>query len=120
MAAGRPNLRMGSITPGAGSQGLKQSKLRTYVLNFDQETLQRSATMRTKQSIQVIEKHVEALFGKPEIVMMEGGLAMVKNDDPVRITLGGLRRVVLEAIAFGSFLWDVEVHVDARFGLTAQ
>jgi hypothetical protein len=31
------------------------------------------------------------------------------------ISFGGMKRLVLEAVTFGSFLWDVESHVDARY-----
>ena len=51
--------------------------------------------------------------------MREGGVSVVK-DDSARITISTLRRLILEAVAFGGFLWDVEGFVDARVKITNQ
>jgi hypothetical protein len=102
------------------AQGMKSSKLRSYVMAFDPETLQQCATMRAKESLNVIEKHAEALFGKPEIRIAPDGTFKVVSDDTIRVSFSGLRRLVLEAVAFGTFLWDVETSVDSQYSLIGQ
>ncbi|KAF3609806.1 hypothetical protein DY000_02050979 [Brassica cretica] len=42
---------------------MKQSRLKTYVMSFDGETLQRYTTIRSREAVDIIEKHTEALFG---------------------------------------------------------
>jgi len=37
------------------------------------------------------------------------------KDEHIQISFKGLKRLVLEAVTFGSFLWDVESHVDSRY-----
>ncbi|CAI5482762.1 unnamed protein product [Closterium sp. Yama58-4] len=98
-------------------EGKEERTLRAYVQSFDPETLQMTATMRSKESVEVIERHTEALFGKPKVETNEEGVAVVK-DDAARLTVSTLRRLVLEAVAFGGFLWDVESFVDTRFKIT--
>ncbi|CAN0891413.1 UV-B-induced protein At3g17800, chloroplastic [Linum grandiflorum] len=105
----------GGISPGGFGAGMKPSRLRSYVMSFDGETLQRYATIRSKEAIGIIEKHTEALFGRPEIVITaEGGIDSSK-DETIKISFSGLKRLVLEAVTFGSFLWDAEGYVDSRY-----
>ncbi|KAL0825337.1 hypothetical protein Bca101_049014 [Brassica carinata] len=86
---------------------MKQSRLKMYVMSFDGETLQRYATIRSREAVGIIEKHTEALFGRPEIVITPQGIDSSK-DEHIQISFKGLKRLVLEAVTFGSFLWDVE------------
>ncbi|KAF6144573.1 hypothetical protein GIB67_006065 [Kingdonia uniflora] len=99
---------------------VKSSRLRNYVMSFDGETLQKYATIRSKEAINIIEKHTEALFGRPEIVITPQGTIDSSKDELVKISFGGLKRLVLEAVTFGSFLWDVESHVDSRYHFVAN
>lgn len=105
----------GNIGPGGFGQGIKASRLRTYVMSFDGETLQRYATIRSKEAVSIIEKHTEALFGRPEIVITPQGTVDSSKDELIKISFGGLKRLVLEAVTFGTFLWDVESYVDSRY-----
>ena len=50
-----------------GHIAAKPCKLRAYVMSFDPGNLQRYATMRSKEGVNIIERHAEALFGRPEI-----------------------------------------------------
>ena len=93
---------------------MKQSRLKTYVMSFDGETLQRYATIRSREAVGIIEKHTEALFGRPEIVITPQGIDSSK-DEHIQISFKGPKRLLLEAVTFGSFLWDVESHVDSRY-----
>ncbi|XP_073144815.1 UV-B-induced protein At3g17800, chloroplastic-like [Henckelia pumila] len=109
----------GSIGAGNFTE-VKPSRLRTYVMSFDAETLQRYATIRSKEAIGIIEKHTEALFGRPEIVVTPEGTIDSSKDEQIKISFGGLKRLVLEAVTFGSFLWDVESYVDMRYHFVAN
>ncbi|XP_010549034.1 PREDICTED: UV-B-induced protein At3g17800, chloroplastic isoform X2 [Tarenaya hassleriana] len=105
----------GGISGGGFGSGLKPSRLRTYVMSFDGETLQRYATIRSREAVGIIEKHTEALFGRPEIMITPEGTVDSSRDEHIKISFGGLKRLVLEAVTFGSFLWDVESYVDSRY-----
>lgn len=105
----------GNIGAGGFGFGIKASRLRNYVMSFDGETLQRYATIRSKEAVSIIEKHTEALFGRPESVITLEGTIDSSKDEQVKISFGGLRRLVSEAVTFGSFLWDVESYVDTRY-----
>ncbi|KAL9241949.1 hypothetical protein vseg_016000 [Gypsophila vaccaria] len=104
----------GGVSPGGFGQELKPSRLRSYVMGFDSETLARYATIRSKSAVTIIEKHTEALFGKPEVVLTPQGTIDPSRDELIKIGFGGLKRLVLEAVTFGSFLWDVESYVESR------
>ncbi|CAL5215391.1 unnamed protein product [Lathyrus oleraceus] len=99
----------GDVSPAGFGYGIKPTRLRNYVMSFDGDTLQRYATIRSKEALSIIEKHTEALFGRPEMVKTQD------NDENIKISFGGLRRLVLEAVTFGCFLWDVEGYVDSRY-----
>lgn len=103
----------GDVSPSGFGYGIKPTRLRSYVMSFDSDTLQRYATIRSKEAVSIIEKHTEALFGRPEIVVTPEGA--VSKDENIRISFGGLKKLVLEAVTFGSFLWDVESYVDSRY-----
>ncbi|KAK3032339.1 hypothetical protein RJ639_035390 [Escallonia herrerae] len=108
------------IGPGGFGQGIKPSRLRTYVMSFDGDTLQQYATIRSKEAVSIIEKHTEALFGRPEIAITPQGTVDSSKDELIKISFGGLRRLVLEAVTFGSFLWDIESYVDSRYHFVAN
>ncbi|KAL2553514.1 hypothetical protein Fot_07133 [Forsythia ovata] len=114
------SLSGGGFSAGGFRPGIKPSRLRTYVMSFDGETLQRYATIRSKEAVSIIEKHTEALFGRPEIVITPDGTVDTSKDELIKISFGGLRRLVLEAVTFGSFLWDVESYVDSRYHFVAN
>ncbi|CAN4085451.1 unnamed protein product [Withania somnifera] len=110
----------GGVSPGGFGEGIKPTKLRNYVMSFDGETLQRYATIRSREAIGMIEKHTEALFGRPEIVITPQGTVDSSKDELIKISFGGLKQLVLEAVTFGSFLWDVESYVDSRYHFVAN
>lgn len=113
-------LQQDAINAGAGQRTMKTGLLRTYVMSFDAETLHRCATIRSKESVSVIEKHTEALFGKPEVQLTPDGSMAVAKDEVIMLSFSGLRRLVLEAVAFGGFLWDVETYVDTHYNIVAH
>ncbi|KAL3835382.1 hypothetical protein ACJIZ3_010118 [Penstemon smallii] len=118
---GVPHPEEASFSSGGGFSGIKPSRLRSYVMSFDGETLQRYATIRSKEAIGIIERHTEALFGRPDIVITPQGTSdSSSKDEEIKISFGGLKRLVLEAVTFGSFLWDVESYVDSRYHFVAN
>ncbi|KAK9095577.1 hypothetical protein Scep_027046 [Stephania cephalantha] len=97
------------------AEGVKSYRLRSYVMYLDAETLQRYATIRSREAVSLIEKQTQALFGRPDIRIAEDGSIDTSNDEIVGITFSGLTMLVLEAIAFGSFLWDAEGYVETKY-----
>lgn len=93
----------------------KSFRLRSYVMHLDSDTLQRYATIRSKEAISLIEKQTQALFGRPDIKILEDGSLDTSSDEMVSMTFAGLTLLILEAVAFGSFLWDAESYVEAKY-----
>lgn len=93
----------------------KSYRLRSYVMYLDAETLQRYATIRSKEAISLIEKQTQALFGRPDIRLREDGTIDTSNDEVVSISYSGLTMLILEAVAFGSFLWETESYVESKY-----
>lgn len=83
---------------------------RQYVMGFDSESLRRCAKLRSKETANLIEKHSYALFGDEDI-------GKFGTDGLIVTSFSSLKRLVLEAVAFGSFLWDIEEFVDRVYKL---
>ncbi|XP_047090561.1 UV-B-induced protein At3g17800, chloroplastic-like [Lolium rigidum] len=81
--------------------------LKSYIMGFDPKTLELCAKLRSSEASNLIEKHSQALFGE--------NVGSTENDEAVILDPASLKRLLLEAIAFGSFLWDVEDYVDEIF-----
>ncbi|KAL5794746.1 hypothetical protein ACOSP7_003340 [Xanthoceras sorbifolium] len=97
-----------SVSLGQGSS--RQEKLKCYVMGFDPETLQRCAKLKSKETVNLIEKHSCALFGDTKKGLLD-------TDEVILTSFSSLKRLVLEAIAFGSFLWDTEEYVNTVYKL---
>ncbi|CAN0908011.1 UV-B-induced protein At3g17800, chloroplastic [Linum grandiflorum] len=93
----------------------KTYRLRSYVMYLDAETLQRYATVRSKEAVGLIEKQTQALFGRPEIMVAEDGSLGASNDEAMTVAFSGLTMLVLEAVTFGSFMWDSESYVESKY-----
>lgn len=102
------------VGPSDSDEG-KLYRLRSYVMYLDGETLQRYATMRSKEAISLIEKQTQALFGRPDIRISEDGSLDTSSDEVITLTFSGLAMLVLEAVAFGSFMWDAESYVESKY-----
>ncbi|KAJ7521853.1 hypothetical protein O6H91_19G071500 [Diphasiastrum complanatum] len=113
LRAGRAKFTQSTFT----HQERKLSRLGAYIMTFDHESLGRFATMRAYETVNVIERHAEALFGKPEIHVAPDGSLRLPKDDTMEMTMSGLKELLLEAVTFGSFLWDVESHVDSHYNI---
>ncbi|EOX93811.1 hypothetical protein QUC31_004299 [Theobroma cacao] len=99
-----------SLGQGPGRQEKNLEELRCYVMGFDPETLQRCAKVKSKEAVNLIEKHSCALFGDEKTGVLETG-------EVILTSFSSLKRLVLEAVAFGSFLWDIEEYVDTVYKL---
>jgi len=125
--------------PDMHSQGSSAAgvSLRQYVEQFDQSTLSETARIVSMEGVTLVERHTAALFGSIESLSKQMQEAMgpepiespqeliakikeVVDSDKVaclKLTYGTQRRIILEAVAFGSFLRDVETNVDNVHGL---
>ncbi|KAG2261166.1 hypothetical protein Bca52824_068245 [Brassica carinata] len=84
------------------SEGITK-QLRHYISGFDPKILQRCLKPRSREAKNLIEKQTLALFG-PEEGKDEGSIVVA--------SFSSLKRLLLEAVAFGTFLWDTEEYVD--------
>ncbi|KAF5822015.1 putative UV-B-induced protein [Helianthus annuus] len=89
-------------------------------MQLDVETLQTYATIRSKETVSLIEKQTQALFGRPDIKVSEDGLLGAGNAEVVSMTFSGLTMLILEAVVFGSFLWDAENYVESKYQCTSN
>ncbi|MEW5312627.1 MAG: hypothetical protein WDW38_004247 [Sanguina aurantia] len=113
-----------------------KSALRKYVESFDQAAMVETARIVSAEGSALVERQTSALLGdikkltiqiqdvvgKDATSMEDVLLRMQKavEQDKVEtlvMTVGTQRRAVLEAVAFGTFLRDVESHVHDEYGL---
>jgi hypothetical protein len=123
------------------SQTPKDSKsekgvLRKYVESFDQEAMMATARLVTREGAALVERQTEALFGDAKKLQAEMQDAVgqdassmeelmqrvqeaVASDrvESITMTVATQRRAVLEAVAYGCFLRDIETWVDTDYGL---
>ena len=122
----------------ASSSG--KTTLKQYIQSFDAATLAETARVVSLEGVVLAERQTGALFGSVEALAreMQSALEGSGNGAPitspeelmrrvedvvgngkvktVTLPVATQRRVVLEAVAFGSFLRDAEAFVDARDG----
>jgi len=115
-----PKQQIVQITPDGEEISLENeesnpNKLKSYVLQLDADTLQRFATIRSKEAVSLIEKQTQALFGRPDIKVLDDGSVNAKDGRMITITFTELNHLVLEAVAFGSFLWEAESYVESKY-----
>ncbi|KAG0449840.1 hypothetical protein HPP92_027057 [Vanilla planifolia] len=114
------------ISPSEGDEGEEDERfgrsyqLRSYVMYLDAETLQRYATIRSKEAVSLIEKQTQSVFGRPDIRIADDGTLETSGDTVVGISFSGLMMLVLEAVAFGSFLWEAESYVESKYHFVAN
>ncbi|XP_062020087.1 UV-B-induced protein At3g17800, chloroplastic [Rosa rugosa] len=96
---------------GSSRQEKTHGKLKCYVMGFDPETLQRCAKLRSEEAVNLIKNHCCALFGD------DAEMGSLESDEVISTSFSSLKRLVLEAVAFGSFLWDTEECIDSVYKL---
>ncbi|GKV34040.1 hypothetical protein SLEP1_g42465 [Rubroshorea leprosula] len=104
------NKQFDSVGQESRRQESNVDTFRHYVMRFDPETLKMCAKLRTKEAAHLIEKHSCALFGNEKTGKLE-------TDGLILTSFSSLKRLVLEAVAFGSFLWDIEEYVNNVYNL---
>ncbi|WMV31990.1 hypothetical protein MTR67_025375 [Solanum verrucosum] len=93
------HLKQKSVPTGSTSvSGKKYDNFRSYVANFDNEIMKMCRKPKFNVTVSLMEKHCSALFGDEN------------QHEEVSTSFASLKRFVLEAVAFGSFLWDAEYH----------
>jgi len=114
----------------------RKSALRRYVESFDQATMLDTARVVSAEGSQLVERQTGALLGDIKTltqqvqdvvgrdakdmqeVMTRMAKAVEKDEiETLTMSVGTQRRAVLEAVAFGSFLREVETHVRDEYGL---
>jgi hypothetical protein len=114
----------------------RKATLKEYVEGFDQATLVETANVLSLEAASLVERQSSALFGdikelqtQMQAVIGEDASSMedlmkrisdaVQGEkvDVLTMTVGTQRRAVLEAVAYGTFLRDVETHVDTEYHL---
>jgi hypothetical protein len=114
----------------SSTSGNRNLKLKRYLESFDAETLSATARIVSHEGAALVERQTTALFGSVEHLTQQMSQAIgseVKsredfmqrmNDamqsgaiDTVTLPYSTQRRVVLEAVAFGAFLRDVETRL---------
>ncbi|KAI3829859.1 hypothetical protein L1987_03989 [Smallanthus sonchifolius] len=83
----------------------EREKLISYLTGFTPDSLAKCAQPNSKEALNLVTKHSFALFGD------------VESEKMISTSFATLKRLVLEAIAFGSFLWDTEEYVKTVYNL---
>jgi len=114
----------------------RQASLKEYAESFDQATLLETAQILSLEAAALVERQSTALFGDAkelqaqmsEVVgddassmedLMQRVEEAVKEEKVATLTMsvGTQRRAVLEAVAYGTFLRDIENNVSAQYSL---
>ncbi|KAJ9518669.1 hypothetical protein QJQ45_018750 [Haematococcus lacustris] len=132
-----------SSSSGAASSSRKdlpvkkeKGALRKYVESFDQATMVETARIVSTEGAALVERQTSALLGDIKVLaaqvqaavgkdassmeeVMERMAKAVESDavETLLMTVATQRRAVLEAVAFGTFLRDVESWVDQEYSL---
>ena len=115
-----------------------QTTLKQYIRGFDQARLAETARVVSLEGVVLAERQTGALFGSVEALALEMQSAIEQSDETitsaeelmrrvedavltekvktVTLPVSAQRRVVLEAVAFGSFLRDAEQFVETKDG----
>lgn len=120
----------------SGGSSVKRSSLRAYVESFDQDTMVETARIVSQEGAALVERQTSALFGDVKVLTKHMQEALGDNItsveqlyqrihevvaqnkvETVTMTISTQRRAVLEAVAFGTFMRDVEDHVVQEYNL---
>jgi len=121
-----------------GEQSSARTTLKGYMERFDQATLQETARLVSVEGMALVERQTIGLFGKISDLQREMQEAVGEMNEiadmqelvrklqqavvedkvqTVTMTAATQRRMVLEAVAYGTFLRDVETMIDDEYAL---
>ncbi|XP_070026191.1 uncharacterized protein LOC142182133 [Nicotiana tabacum] len=89
----------------------KDNVISRYLCSFE-PTL---ASVHKTLSDTIRAKHMTAIIAMLDQLKQFITEATKESTELIKNSFGGLRHLVLEAVTFGSFLWDVESYVDSRY-----
>lgn len=131
-----PDIADEAASASTSEKDSEKGALRKYVESFDQEAMMATARLVTREGAALVERQTEALFGDAKKLQAEMQDAVgqdaasmeelmqrvqeaVASDkvESITMTVATQRRAVLEAVAYGCFLRDVESWVDTDYGL---
>jgi len=119
--------------PGDRPEELREHMdLKAYIAKFDQQTIMEASRILSVEGLRVVQHHVSSVFGNVEELQRQVGevcggdsvqsveefqqnfQAAVQDDaiETLTLTYGAQRRVILEGVAFGSFLRDAEERIE--------
>lgn len=105
-------------------EGMVQMEVEDYVGEMLEEEVVRKdiAGMRVAESLQVIERHVGALFGRPSAADHEhiAATTTTTNFPCLLMKLGVVKSLILEALALGALLREVESFVESFYPLASR
>lgn len=101
---------MQSVGQGLIKQEEEMEDIKCYVMGFHPGSLQRCAKLRSKEAVNLVESYSLALFGNEESHSGD-------SDDVILTSFSSLKRLVLEAVAFGFFMWETEDYIDNVYKL---
>lgn len=99
-----------SVGQGVMKQEEEIKDMKCYVTGFHPGLLERFAKLRSKEAVNLVESYSLALFGNEES-------GLVESNNVILTSFSTLKRLVLEAVAFGSFLWETEDYIDSVYKL---
>jgi hypothetical protein len=138
-AAGGSSSSGAASSSGGGSGGLpaprRKSALRQYVEGFDQATMVETARIVSAEGGALVERQTSAIFGDIKRLtkqmqdavgaevesaedLMQRVAAAIEGDKVETLTMTQTvqRRAVLEAVAYGAYLRDIETWVQTDYG----
>lgn len=136
--------QLGKMVGSLGSLGEEGSELneadvktlKDYMENFGPQELQKMTSIASTEASAALEIHVSALFGDlralKEKLLEAVGMVLSQEEanqklqeaiennevESMKLSSDDLRRLVLEALAFGSLLYDAERQADSFYELT--
>lgn len=99
-----------SVDQGLTKQENKILDMKDHLRGLHPGSLQKCAKLRSVEAVKLIESYTSALFGNEKC-------ELVQSDEVILTSFSSLRRLVMEAAAFGSFLWGVEDYIDNVYRL---
>jgi len=114
----------------------RKDSLKSYIASFDSDTMLETARILSLEAAALVERQTTALFGDVKTLQQQMSEAIgadassmeelmrriheaVQSEKVATLTMNVAtqKRAVLEAVAFGTFLRDIECHVETEYAL---